>query len=266
MTTTTKGRKGGAASGAAPLADGSGEWSAGLRHDGQAALVGAILAAMPHLDELIADLVADRLGGDARPVLAALDEDDAARMALLENLPGGNAALAAAIADYATTRRLWRAYGGGLWYTHRSGRTYLAAPETGGAAFRVAREVKPADLLRAREQADRLAASLAALVDAPARRGVRRKPQGNRSQTMPHEAAPADKPATRPAPGTGPEPADLNTRSGSPPADAPARAKRLAPSRTTGARRRRAPVRPATNKAADTTSPPSGDDVPVAAE
>ena len=242
MKATMTGGKDGAT---APIGDGSGEWSAGLRHDGQAALVGTILAAMPHLDELVADLLADRLGADVRLVLAALERDDDARMALLRSLPGGEAALAGAVEDYAAARGLWRAYGGGLWYTHRSGRTYLAAPETGGAAFRVAREVKPADLRRARAQVDRLAASLAALVDAPARPGSRKRPRPRSGPRPPAESLTATPAA--PAPKVAPAPIS---------ADEPARAKRVAPVRTTGARRRRAPVRPA--RAPGTTPPPAG--------
>ncbi|MBN9022288.1 MAG: hypothetical protein J0H08_09380, partial [Rhizobiales bacterium] len=167
----------------APIRDGSGDWSAGLRHDGQAALVGSIVAAIPHLDELVADIAALRLGPAARTVLAALDGDDTARLALLRSLPGIDDALSAAIEDYAAARRLCRSYARGLWYTHRSARTYLAAPDAEGAAFRVAREVKRADLENAVQLVDRLAVTLAALRDAPVAHAPRDRPTASKPRT-----------------------------------------------------------------------------------
>jgi len=232
--TTTRGKRGPGKDGSpppgAPIGDGSGAWSAGLRDDGQAALVGTILAAMPHVDELMADLVAERLAPDARAVLAALERDEAARLALLRSIPDRDDGFSEALARYAALRRLGRAYGGGLWYTHRSGRTYLAAPDAGGAAtFRVAREVKPADLRRALGRLDELARSLAGLAGLP--------PKKSRAP----KEVPVTPEASRP-----------------PPPGEAARAKRAAPPRQPGARRRHAPVRPARQKPPDDVGATSG--------
>lgn len=145
--------KGGRAGGKRDM---SGAWSAGLWNDAHAALLGKIAGSMPQVEELMTDLTARLLGDQGaagRAVFRGLAGDEPRLRVLRLLLEHGTANIGkgadfdAAIAGYAAVRRRWRAYVHGLWYTHENGRTFLAAPGGAEAAsFLVAREVKTAEL------------------------------------------------------------------------------------------------------------------------
>jgi len=144
------------AASAKALRDGSGAWSAGLWNDAHAALLGKIAGTMPQVEDLMSDLTVRLLGDQGvagRAVFRGLAGDEQRLRVLRALLEHGMANVAkgadfdTAIARYAAARRRWRAYIHGLWYTHESGRTFLAAPGGAEAAsFLVAREVKTAEL------------------------------------------------------------------------------------------------------------------------
>ncbi|HET7715760.1 MAG TPA: hypothetical protein VFK86_09045 [Bauldia sp.] len=133
----------------------SGAWQAGLWNDHHAALLGKIAAAMPQVEELATDLAAQLLGEPALPgrtIFRGL-AGEATRLKVLRALLDGagaggrRRAIDAAVSDYAAARRKWRSLLHGLWYTHENGRTFLAAPSGDEAAsFLVAREVKTTEL------------------------------------------------------------------------------------------------------------------------
>ena len=167
-------RKPGPAAAKDGLRDDSGAWAAGLRSDAHAALLGRIVGMMPQVEAVASDLAARLLGrGDlaARTILRGL-ADDAARLDLLDLLARRGAGAderTAAVARYAAARKRWQSYVGGLWYTHDSGRAFLAPPDTAGsAAFRVAREVKPAELAAEAKRLIELSETLARLAERPA--------------------------------------------------------------------------------------------------
>lgn len=131
----------------------SGAYAAGLWSEAQAALLGRIAGAMPQVEELAAELAEVLLGGaaPAGQMFRALPDDE--RIAALRSLAAAAgsgskraAEIDAAIAGYAAARRRWGTLRDGLWYTHEGGRTFLAAPARDAASFLVAREVKVADL------------------------------------------------------------------------------------------------------------------------
>jgi hypothetical protein len=197
----------------------SGDYAAGLWSDEQAALLGRIAGTMPQVEELMAELVGMHLGGGDAPgqMFRALPDDEG-RVKTLRTLSeavgidGGTApGIDAAVGEYAAARGRWRAYRDGLWYTHEGGRTFLAAPARDATSFLVAREVKPAELEADLARVTALTEQLLRLTRSEVR--VRKPPASRNGTTM----------ARR-----GPE---------------PARAKRPAPQREPGKRRRRRAVR-----------------------
>lgn len=128
--------------------DGTDTWSPGLHDDAKAALLGRILAALPHADVLLAEAVAGQVVSDTARLILRDVHDERARLDLLRALAGDRhppADLDAMLADHAALRRAGRAYGRGLWSTDRSGRTRLAAPGA-AATYLAPRAVKAADL------------------------------------------------------------------------------------------------------------------------
>jgi hypothetical protein len=147
------------------LRDGARDWAPGVQDDALAALVGRVLAAMPQAEALIVALLAPRLGVAAARL--ALDDtgDPRARRDLLRAVAGGRRTAPLSdesLSDFGASREACRLYGRGLWYTHRSGRVFIAPPATGGGHL-AARAVRPADveaaLARLANLIDRLAAT-----------------------------------------------------------------------------------------------------------
>ena len=202
---TDSGKRKPKATGTAPAAtrdqtagDGGETWSPGLHDDAKAALLGRILAALPHADALLADVVAGRVDSATARLMLRDVQDEPARLDLLRALAGDRhpaADLDAMLADHAALRRAGRAYGRGLWSTDPSGRTRLAAPGV-GATFLAPRAVKAADLeavlARLANHLDRLSlAARAAPLPPPAQKPAAAGP----AKRIPEKARPK-----RPAP------------------------------------------------------------------
>ena len=151
----------------AALRDDTGAWTAGLRSEAHALLLGQIVGLMPQVEAA----ARERRAADARRGSVA-------------GRP------VAAMARYEAARKRWQAYIAGLWYTHDSGRAFLAPPDTAEAAFRVAREVKTIELATVVKQLDGLAAALARRpAPTKARAKAATKPQTAAVSPSPIEAA-----------------------------------------------------------------------------
>jgi hypothetical protein len=206
MTASTKNgakagaRKRGPAVAKGGLRDDTGAWRAELGSEAHAAQLGRIVGMMPQVEALAIDLAARLLGRrdlPARTIYRGL-ADEAARLELLAVLarrgPGADERVAA-VARYAAARKRWQAYVTGLWYTHDSGRAFLAPPDIADAAFRVAREVKTTELAGVVKQLGELSETLTRLSQRPAK--ARAKPEATPRPAAPSPRHPVEAARTK---------------------------------------------------------------------
>jgi hypothetical protein len=134
-----------------------GVFTAGIYNEEIAALVGRIVAELPHVEEHMIAIMALLLGHSAAParqIFRSLNSEDArvkVMRALLETYPGNldkGQEYDDLIDLFVEIKNRRNAYSHGLWQTHSSGRTFLAEPTADEyPSFLAQREIKKGELI-----------------------------------------------------------------------------------------------------------------------